>query len=349
MAQAIVHTMLKYPEDRHLIMVTRRAFGYGLRNEIAKIDSKLKIELNFSESLLETWSVREAFLVFCLLIDPDAPTWRAWLGYQDAPTGKGFAAPDRNSDAYLKFLTACKDKIGTTAVEALAAAAQKPPGDGGTRLWKRAKRFVELKGAIKWDGEKAEDFLELAFAGALWITDKTEDAETAKLDMEICRVKARAMLADFKAKATKKKTTEVGYLKLVAQQLRYQIATREPFVPEDASDAQIATLWGAKGITADHVYIVGLCDEAIPGQMRDEYPGTNADFIDEQRRLFYVSITRSKKTLVLSRPRKFKRQAARDIGLSNDPKAFFVITLQISRFLLEIMTFLPDAKEGATG
>jgi hypothetical protein len=178
-----------------------------------------------------------------------------------------------------------------------------------------------------------------------WITDKTEDAETAKLDMEICRVKARVMVADFKEKA-KKNTTEVGYLKLVAQQLRYQIATREPFVPEEASDAQIATLWGAKGITADHVYIVGLCDEAIPGQIRDEYPGTQADFIDEQRRLFYVSITRSKKTLVLSRPRKIKRQAARDIGLSTDPKAFFVITLQISRFLLEIMTFLPAAKEG---
>jgi DNA helicase-2/ATP-dependent DNA helicase PcrA len=155
-------------------------------------------------------------------------------------------------------------------------------------------------------------------------------------------VKALAMLADVKSRKTK---TEKQYLKIVAQQLRYQIATREPFVPEETSDAQIATLWGAKGITADHVFILGLCDEAIPGERRDEYPGTDKDYIEEQRRLFYVSITRSRKTLVLSRANRMRRQEARETGLSTGQTGFWV-TLKMSRFLRDIMKFLPNAEDG---
>ena len=74
-------------------MVTRRQFGYWLRDKIAELDPELRIELGFSEGLLESWAAREAFLLFCLLIDPDPPTWRAWLGYQNAVTGKDFSAP----------------------------------------------------------------------------------------------------------------------------------------------------------------------------------------------------------------------------------------------------------------
>jgi len=77
--------------------------------------------------------------------------------------------------------------------------------------------------------------------------------------------------------------------------LRYQIATRDPFATDETPDIQVATFWGAKGVTAEHVYILGLCDEAIPGTKREEYPGTDAEYIDEQRRLFYVSLTRAKK------------------------------------------------------
>ncbi|HWW82912.1 MAG TPA: 3'-5' exonuclease, partial [Vicinamibacterales bacterium] len=81
------------------------------------------------------------------------------------------------------------------------------------------------------------------------------------------------------------------------------MGTREPFVADQTADLQVTTLSGAKGITAEHVYVLGMCQEAIPGARRDEYPGTEQEYVDEQRRLFYVSITRTKRTLVLSRPR----------------------------------------------
>ena len=145
MAKAIVDNIRAYPQDNHLAMVTRRQFGYKLRDQIHAIDNEANVELNFSESLLESWPVREAFLFFCLLVDPDAPTWRAWLAYKNSCNGKEFKAAKRNAAAYLKFLCKCNDEITESAIEQLAASPKQPPGSGGKNLRERARRFVILK------------------------------------------------------------------------------------------------------------------------------------------------------------------------------------------------------------
>src|SRR5262245_28225142 len=45
MAAAIVKNIQSNPGDRHLVMVTRRRFGYWLRDEIAELNPQLRIEL----------------------------------------------------------------------------------------------------------------------------------------------------------------------------------------------------------------------------------------------------------------------------------------------------------------
>jgi hypothetical protein len=72
-------------------------------------------------------------------------------------------------------------------------------------------------------------------------------------------------------------------LRETASRLRQQIATREPIADDGEDQLQVATLWGGKGVTADHVYILGVCQKAIPGERREEYPGADADFVEEQR------------------------------------------------------------------
>src|SRR5262249_15258444 len=62
MAKAIVANVKAHPEERHLVMVTRRKFGYWLRDRIAVADASVHVELSFSEGLLEEWAVREAFI-----------------------------------------------------------------------------------------------------------------------------------------------------------------------------------------------------------------------------------------------------------------------------------------------
>ena len=349
MAKAIVENVQAHSEEHHLVMVTRRQFGYWLREQIAEFNPDLKIELSFSENLLETWAVREAFLYFCLFADADAPTWRAWLGYQSSNNGQNFKAPERNADAYLKFLNNCQDKITESAVEQLANCPKRPPGTGGKKLWERAKRFFELKKQFQWDGADALTLINAVFDTSRWSIDSSPDIETTKIDMGLILSKAHDIYQELQSENSEleeSELTEQQQLKKVVVRLRYEIATRDSFAPNEQSDLQVATLWGAKGVTADHVYVIGLCEEAIPGSIRDEYPLTEKEFFEEQRRLFYVSITRSKKTLVLSRANQISKGEAARLGLAQGHGNKFRQRLEMSSYLHDIIDYLPTYQKG---
>ena len=344
MAKAIAENIDAFRNEQHLVMVTRRQFGYRLRDQLDDINRELKIELSFSESLLETWPVREAFLYFCLLVDPDAPTWRAWLGYQNSSNGKKYKPPNRNANAYLQFLASCSDIITEVEVAQLAECSTQPPGKGGKCLWERAKRFVNLKHLLQWNGEDGLALLDEIFDSAKWNVDQSDDSETARIDMDEILSKAKNIYHVPQLENTDLTTQD--RLKEVATRLRYQIATREPLVPSEQSHLQVTTLWGAKGVTADHVYVLGLCDEAMPGAPRDEYPLTDEDYFEEQRRLFYVSITRSRKTLVLSRAKYMPHGRAAQLGLAEGKSNKNLRLLEMSRYLRHIIKFLPRAEPG---
>ncbi len=70
---------------------------------------------------------------------------------------------------------------------------------------------------------------------------------------------------------------------------------------EDRSDSNeeavtLMTIHMAKGLEFNHVYIVGMEEDLFPSQMM---LSSRAD-LEEERRLFYVAITRAKKKLTLS-------------------------------------------------
>jgi hypothetical protein len=348
MAAAIVNNIHAHPGDRHLAMVTRRQFGYWLRDAIAGLDPTLRVEVGFSEGLLESWAARDAFLLFCLLIDPDPPTWRAWLGYRDSETGKEFTPPKRNAGAYLRLLKASHDAITAAVVEALAAEpSEKSRGLGGLAIWGRARRFLDLRTKFPWNGNDAASFVGDIFEVKHWVgaTYDPEAVEGATLDLQLLREKALALL---KQEDERKQEDEPAQrLRRVAERLRHQIATNEPLATGEQSNLQVATLWGAKGVTAEHVYILGVCQEALPGERRDEYPGTDAQYVEEQRRLFYVSITRPKRTLVISRARTVGRGPAKQLGLTvMSGGGKYWANLRMAPFLHDIMNLLPNAVGG---
>ena len=344
MAQAIEKNIQAFPIQKHLAMVTRRQFGYWLRDKINELNRDLKIELSFSESLLQTWAVHEAFLYFCLLVDPDAPTWRAWLGYQDSSSGETFKPQDRNANAYLKFLASCADSITKAEIIKLAQSSKQPPGRGGKNLKGRAIRYLDLTRQLQWDGVDGLTLLEEIFCPCRWIFDTSPDPETARIDMGQLLSKAQNIYQELMSEDPD--STVQQKLKEVAGMLRYQIATREPLAPSEQSDLQVATLWGAKGVTADHVYVLGLCDEAMPGAPRDEYPLTDEDYFQEQKRLFYVSITRSRKTLVLSRATSIPYGLAAQLGLAEGHGSPYRRYLKMSQYLRDIIQYLPEAQRG---
>ena len=328
----------------HLAMVTRKKFGYMLRNEIAELAPDLEIGMNFSENLLNSWPVREAFIFFCLVADPDPATWRSWFSYRHQELPKTFKANKRNTDAYLRFLDSCSGTIAEDAVLELAQRKKTPSGNGGSNILERALRYATLKSDLAPEGIHIEDLLSSIFQSDIWDEVSPEEDTGAQNDMFQVFERLQGLLHDLQAES---KYSDSQLLQHIARIFRYHVATREPFVIDSDFDLQISTLWGGKGVTADHVYILGLCEEAIPGKKREEYPGDNYAFIEEQRRLFYVSITRPRHTLVLSRASGISFKDAKQQGLEVTKRhRGGLYILNSSQFLRAVSQHFPEVVDG---
>ena len=66
--------------------------------------------------------------------------------------------------------------------------------------------------------------------------------------------------------------------------------------PEDRNKVTIMTMHSAKGLEYNNVYIVGVEEELFPSKMSFESP----EEMEEERRLFYVAITRARKRVYIS-------------------------------------------------
>jgi superfamily I DNA/RNA helicase len=74
----------------------------------------------------------------------------------------------------------------------------------------------------------------------------------------------------------------------------------QPEMPSGGDFVRLMSLHKSKGLSSRVTIIVGCIHGLIPFVDRDLAPGDQIAHIQEQRRLFYVAITRAKEILVLS-------------------------------------------------
>lgn len=74
----------------------------------------------------------------------------------------------------------------------------------------------------------------------------------------------------------------------------------QPEMPTDVDFVRVMSLHKSKGLTSDLVVILGCLDGLMPATNDQATPQEQQRSLEEQRRLFYVAITRTKNTLVLS-------------------------------------------------
>ena len=117
--------------------------------------------------------------------------------------------------------------------------------------------------------------------------------------------------------------------------------TSETDSPDDAGESEpdevtLLTLHSAKGLEFAHVFIVGLEEDILPHarSLQDETLDADTDPIAEERRLFYVGITRARHRLTLSGCRERRRAGE---SLPRQP----------SRFLKELPVDVLDIKNPA--
>jgi superfamily I DNA/RNA helicase len=114
----------------------------------------------------------------------------------------------------------------------------------------------------------------------------------------------------------------------------------EKDTPKDS--VTLITMHSCKGLEFPHVHIVGLEDGLLP-HSRSQEEGT----MDEERRLFYVAITRAMQTLVLSHcvarrkygqplpchPSRFLRELPSDLVEAQDEKSKAPVTVAAGKNL----------------
>ncbi len=128
------------------------------------------------------------------------------------------------------------------------------------------------------------------------------------------------VLREIEERAKEYKTMEewFAHIEEYEEQLKCQASYRE-----QASDAvALMTMHGAKGLEFHTVFIIGANEDVIPYKKAE-----TKDETEEERRLFYVAMTRAKKRLVISyykerHGKKMKRSRFVDEVLSNKNDSF---------------------------
>ena len=338
--EEIVRMFRERPGDKHLVLVTRRKWGYDVRRAIEELDHEIYAQTVFTEDILETWSVREAFILLSVIADPDdSVAIRDWLSYKKPDSeGCGWKASKRNAVAYTQLQSRGKvlDQADTLALADLKEVDLK--GAGRRNVLVRAKRLKQLLDDLP-STDNTIELVNYVFDSVRWVSEGEARPDLAMDDMNRLHVESSRILEE---------NPDMTLLNLI-QRLRYRIATREPLGEEDQPDVKIVTLWGAKGLTADFVYIIGLCDEALPGPYDKDSTGlVEGDHYKEQLRLLYVSLTRAKKAMVLSRPAKIRRGEVPALGLTrrSNGSAYYQ-ELQQCRFFDQIAPeMLPHSVRG---
>jgi DNA helicase-2/ATP-dependent DNA helicase PcrA len=101
----------------------------------------------------------------------------------------------------------------------------------------------------------------------------------------------------------------------------YQYRDKNSVLPKDG--VTLSTIHGAKGLEYTCIFIAGVAEGLLPHKKNMKTQGN----IEEERRLFYVALTRAKEMLYISSPQKYHGKPAQ-------PSRFYDEILNISKMLI---------------
>lgn len=251
-----------------LVLAPRREFGYRIRDELRELD--IPAHSFFSEEPLDgdpkdmqSSRAQQAITLLMQLADhKDIVALRCWCG---------FGSPSLNSQAWKRLRSYCEETGDTpwTALERLSAGEIRLPNSQSL-----IARFRELQQEIgRFEAFSVGEIIEDIFP---------EEEDWAGPFRTIFE------------------ETEIGDITLsqIVDVIRKNII--QPETPTDVDYVRIMSLHKSKGLTADLVVVAGCIEGLIPNIDENLPIAQQSLMLEEQRRLFYVAITRTRRKLVLS-------------------------------------------------
>lgn len=297
---------------RVLVLAPRRQFGYAVREALNARD--VQAHSFFQEEALDgdptnltRCRAQQAFTLLTLATTPeDSVALRCWCGF-------GSASLRRGSWARVRSLCAANGISLTAALQGIEAGQLILPH--GRHL---IARLRDLRDQL--------DHLAPLRGDALL------DALFPNNDPDYAQIWIMAAGLDPDADATQ-----------LLDRLRTGIT--QPELPTDVDYVRVMSLHKSKGLTADLVVVMGCVEGLIPTLPRDASQEELNVALEEQRRLFYVSITRAREVLVLSSVTDLPRDRAYRMGVEVRGRGNTIGTIT-SRFVDELGPTRPAAVSG---
>jgi superfamily I DNA/RNA helicase len=292
-----------------LVLSTRRVIGYAIRDELVRLGRTA--QSFFTEECLEKLSAREGYCLLTLLVRPDdRPALRTWLG---------LGHDNWRTPAYQRIWQAAQAN-GLNPRDLLdrivAGTAPAPPytTDLMQRYSDLSARMAPLTGVTG-----------AALIDMLWPPGDPDCADIRGIALTV------ATTAQSPAQILDELVTTIT----------------QPELPGQRDDViRVMSLHKSKGLTAKCVVVTGSVAGALPTLRAGLSSTAQQQAIEEQRRLFYVAITRTTNTLVLSSAATAPYGDAMQMGLVVARCLGGNAILEASLFMSELGTQAPAALSG---
>lgn len=245
-----------------LVLAPRRFIGNAIKDAlIARGRNALSY---FQEDALSPPAAAEGFCLLTLLVNgSDRAALRAWLGFRSADLRRG---------AVRRLREYCQTS-GIGFIEALKALAS------GSINIPYAKSLVDRWNELQLRLAAVAGLSGLTLVDAIWPATATDVLDVRLLAQRIASVtpEPKAMLDELR------------------------VAITQPELPGSDSDIiQVMSLHKSKGLTRDLVVVAGCMAGTLPFVDDEDTAELQVAKIEEQRRLFYVAITRATRVLLIS-------------------------------------------------
>jgi superfamily I DNA/RNA helicase len=258
-----------------LILTPRRLLGYNIRDRIRAYE--IDVHSFYHEEALEGESAQRAFALLSLFVNiDDRVSLRWWLGH-------GSSSARRNP--YQRLRQHC-EQSGASPREVLdllvSGKLMLPAVSELTAQYRELKKIVEQLATLTVEG----------------VIDTLLPAND-----ESCSVLREAALLAL---------PDLKDVPSLFEHLR--IYATQPEVPEHVNYVRVMSLHKSKGLTSKVVIVTCCTHGLIPFFNPDETADQQVTTLQEQRRLFYVAITRCTESLVISSVRSMDRKFAYKLG-----------------------------------
>jgi DNA helicase-2/ATP-dependent DNA helicase PcrA len=244
-----------------LVLAPNRIVGYGIRDAMRAVG--ISTRSFFRQEPLDNEAAQEAFTLIQLLANPDDRlALRAWLSFGSSTQRRG---------PYRRALAAARD-AGVDVSKVLSEIAS------GRRQLPYSSELVARWNLLQARLAALHQVPTLAALVDEMLPDGIEPVEDL-----------RTLAVDIVAGAPDVRT--------LADELRSSVS--QPQVPLESEEARVMSFYKSKGLTAKIVVLAGLVQGLLPATREGTQQEREADY-QEQRRLFYVGLTRTTQALVLS-------------------------------------------------